>query len=192
MSILRFSFGEKEHCSYGVNKLGMRAHFECVEPHIAHMYFTNAKGEYMDIPQNDVHVYRHIGGTNKVIHPVTDPLLEQIRNKNKTSRTGYLYTYYVLNQNEEYEIGFKYITSSDASTSLMTSLRSSIARGDARAFDDSSNDWSGGGKPPTTNCEGGRKATEPVWDDFINILKLVPQNCWKIENHHLVNSMVHS
>lgn len=69
------------------------------------MYFTNTEGLYIDVPYGLVEVYRHITDMDRVIHKMTDPLLEQMRNK---KRTGYLYTYYLLNQNEEYEIFYKY------------------------------------------------------------------------------------
>ena len=104
MSILSFNFRDKEHCSYEVIK-GIRVHFECVEPNIAHMYFTNSKEEYIDVPKESVAIYKYITVTDKVIHQITDPLLEHMHNK---KRTGYLYTYYLLNKNEEYEICYKY------------------------------------------------------------------------------------
>lgn len=104
MSTLSFHFYEKEHCSYHVDE-GIRMHFECVEPNIAHMYFTNAEGHYIDVPKTHVTVVRHITDTEKVKIEVTDPLLEQMRHK---KRIGYLYTYYLLNKNEEYEICYKY------------------------------------------------------------------------------------
>jgi hypothetical protein len=104
MTTVLFNFYEKEHCSYELNK-GIRIHFECVEPNTAHMYFTNVEGNYIDVPYGFFKVYRNITDTDKVNHKMTDPLLEQIGNK---KRTGYLYTYYLLNQNEEYEIFYKY------------------------------------------------------------------------------------
>ena len=106
MTTLHFNFYEKEHCSYEVIK-GIRIHFECVEPNIAHMYFTNTEGEYIDVPQMSVTVFKHITDTDKVTIEVTDPFIEQARHK---KRTGYLYTYYLLNKNEEYEICYKYKT----------------------------------------------------------------------------------
>ena len=100
MTTIHFNYVENEHCSYELNK-GIRIHFECVEPYTAHMYFTNAQGHYMDVPKTLFKVYRHITENDKVIHEVTDPLFEQMRHK---KRTGYLYTYYLLNHNEEYEL----------------------------------------------------------------------------------------
>ncbi len=104
MTTVHFNYIENEHCSYELNK-GIRIHFECVEPNTAHMYFTNAEGNYIDVPYGLFKVYRHITDMDKVIHKMNDPLLEQMGNK---KRTGYLYTYYLLNQNEEYEMCWKY------------------------------------------------------------------------------------
>jgi hypothetical protein len=124
MSTLRFNFTEREHCSFEVNK-GMRIHFECVELNIAHMYFTNAAGEYIDVPKDSVTVYKYFTDTDKVIINVTDPLLEQMRNTK--TRMGYLYSYYLLNKNEEYEICNKYSQGykkyNDAGDLFFTSLR---------------------------------------------------------------------
>jgi hypothetical protein len=104
MATIHFNYIENEHCSYEIIN-GLRIHFECVEPNTAHMYFTNAEGNYIDVPYGLFKVYRHIKDTDKVIHKMADPLLEQMHNK---KRTGYLYTYYLLNQNEEYEMCWKY------------------------------------------------------------------------------------
>ena len=109
MTTLLFNFYEKEHCSCEVIK-GIRIHFECMEPNIAHMYFTNAEGEYIDVPNNDVIVLRHFTEKGGFILEVTDPLLDQMNN---SKRMRYFYTYYVLNKNEEYEIRYRYKKGSD-------------------------------------------------------------------------------
>ena len=104
MTTLLFNFSEKEHCSYEIIK-GLRIHFECMEPNIAHMYFTDAEEDYIDVPKNNVSVLRHITEKGGMILEVTDPLHEEMNNK---KRIKYLHTYYVLNKYEEYEICYRY------------------------------------------------------------------------------------
>jgi len=141
---MHFNYVENEHCSYELYK-GIRIHFECLEPNTAHIYFTNAEGYYIDVPWVNVKVYRHITDTDKVIHEVTDPLLEQMRSK---KRTGYLYTYYLLNKNEEYEICCKH------------------------------------------TVMGFTLYNEP--NHFLTTMRIVPQHCFKIMNHRLVDYKKHT
>ena len=141
MSVLIFKFADKYHCSYLLNDIdkGLRVHFECIEPYIAHMYFTNANEEYIDVPKEYIRVYRHITNMDKVIQQTTNPLHKQMCNK---MRMGYLNTYYLLHKNQEYEICY-HSNNNDNGEQISTSLR------------------------------------------------LVPQQYWEIENHHLVGFKVH-
>jgi hypothetical protein len=123
MTTLLFNFSEKEHCSYEIIK-GLRIHFECVEPNIAHMYFTNAEEDYIDVPKNNVSVLKHIPCIPRgTILEVTDPLLEPWNNK---KRMRYFHSYYILNKFEEYEICYKYKKSNQKYTNSVDSFFTSI------------------------------------------------------------------
>ena len=89
------------HMSYEINT-HFRIHFESIDLFVTHMYFTNGDGEYVDVPKTLVTVYTvEPNGVELKIHNVTDPLIAHMQNK---SRMGYLHSYYVLDENQKYDI----------------------------------------------------------------------------------------
>jgi hypothetical protein len=101
MATTTFGHIEKKHISYEINTK-FRMHFESINPLIAHMYVMNSDGNYVDVPQTLITVYTcEPDGVTQNVHKITDPVIEQLRNK---SRMGYLHSYYVLDKNIKYDI----------------------------------------------------------------------------------------